>query len=188
MATHGSLSEFAESQENWTTYVERLEQYFTANDIAADAKEKRRAILLSSCGTATYQLIRNLLAPTKPAEAEYKDIVQALTTHYNPNPSQIAERFKFNSRVRRHGESIAAFVADLRRLTEHCGYGAQLDEMIRDRVVCGINDGRMQRRLLSEPDLTLQKAIASAQTMEAAERDTLELQKARTLVTDYDIT
>ena len=155
-------------------------EYFTANDIAADAKEKRRAILLSSCGTATYQLIRNLLAPKKPAEADYKDIVQALTTHYNPNPSKIAERFKFNSRVRRHGESIAAFVADLRRLTEHCGYGAQLDEMIRDRVVCGINDGRMQRRLLSEPDITLQKAIASAQTMEAAERDTLELQKTRT--------
>jgi hypothetical protein len=50
----------------------------------------------------------------KPAEAEYKDIVQALTIHYNPNPSQIAERFKFNSRVRRDGESIAAFVADLR--------------------------------------------------------------------------
>ena len=150
------------------------------NDIAADAKEKRRAILLSSCGTAPYQLIRNLLTPKKPAEAEYKDIVQALTTHYNPNPSQIAERFNFNSRVRRHGESIAVFVADLRRLTEHCGYGAQFDEMIRDRVVCRINDGRMQRRLLFEPDLTLQKAIASAQTMEAAEHDTLELQKTRT--------
>ena len=180
MATHGTLSEFVESQENWTTYVERLEQYFTANDIADDKKEKKRAILLSACGATTYQLVRNLLSPNKPAETDYKDVVAALTAHYNPNPSQITERFKFNSRIRRQGENIATFVADLRRLTEHCGYGSTLDEMIRDRFVCGINDARIQRRLLSEPALTLQKAIELAQTMEAAERDALELQKTRT--------
>ena len=177
MATHGTLSEFIESQEPWTTYIERLEQYFAANDVAADAESKRRAILLSSCGTATYQLIRNLLAPSKPAETAFKDIVKAVTTHYNPNPSQIVERFKFNSRIRRQGETIAAFVADLRRLTEHCGYGATLDEMIRDRLVSGIADLSMQRRLLSEADLTLPKAIEIAQTMEAAERDAQELQQ-----------
>ena len=130
MATHGSLSKFADSQENWMTYVERLEQYYTANDIAADAKERHEQYFCHHVVQQRTNLC-NLLAPKKPAEAEYKDIVQALTTHYNPNPSQIAKCFKFNSRVRHHGESIAAFVTDLRRLTEHCGYGVQLDEMIR---------------------------------------------------------
>ena len=73
-----------------------MEQYFAANDVAANAKSKWRAILLSSCGIVTYQLIRNLLALSKPAEAA---IVKVVMTDYNLNPSQIVEQCKFNSRI-----------------------------------------------------------------------------------------
>ena len=44
MATYGKIGEFTESEETWTHYVERLEQYFLANDVEDVAK--RRAILL----------------------------------------------------------------------------------------------------------------------------------------------
>lgn len=43
--------------------------------------------------------------------------------------------------------------------------------MLRDRLVCGINDARIQRRLLSTVDLNLKKALETAQAMETAERD-----------------
>jgi len=52
-AIHG---EFNSTQEDWTSYTERLQQYFTANDIA---EAKHRAILLSACGIATYLLINS---------------------------------------------------------------------------------------------------------------------------------
>ena len=61
MATHGSVGEFQITQETWQSYVERLQQYFIANDVK-DAT-KQRAILLNTAGGQTYQLIRNLLAP-----------------------------------------------------------------------------------------------------------------------------
>ena len=62
MATYiGSVGEFDQSKETWVAYAERMEQYFTANDIAYPAKQ--RAVLLSACGATTYQLIRNLVAP-----------------------------------------------------------------------------------------------------------------------------
>ena len=55
MATHGSVSAFEQSKEDWTSYVERLDFYFTANDVTIDVK--KRAILLSACGASTYKLI-----------------------------------------------------------------------------------------------------------------------------------
>ena len=67
MATHGSVGEFNPDREDWISYTERLTQYFVANGISAEEGDKRKAILLSSCGAATYQLIRNLAAPNKPA-------------------------------------------------------------------------------------------------------------------------
>ena len=61
MATHGSIGEFDSDKETWTAYMERLQEYFLANDV--DVAVKQRAILLSMCGAATYQLIRDLVSP-----------------------------------------------------------------------------------------------------------------------------
>ena len=77
-----------------------------------------------------------------------------------------------------YGESIASYVAELRRLSEHCGYGQSLDEMLRDRLVCGMAQVRTQQRLLAEVDLTFEKAMKIAQAMELAERDAKELRQA----------
>lgn len=40
MATYGKIGELKESEESWTQYIERLEQYFLANDVE-DAGKKR---------------------------------------------------------------------------------------------------------------------------------------------------
>ena len=48
--------------------------------------------------------------------------------------------------------------------------------MLPDRLVCGINDDRIQKRLLSEPELTFQKAFDLAQAMELADKGTHDLQ------------
>eukprot|EP00731_Ephydatia_muelleri_P011245 Em0006g139a len=42
--------------------------------------------------------------------------------------------------------------------------------MLRDRIVIGVNDPNIQRRLLAEPNLTLKKALEIAQALETAER------------------
>ena len=109
MATHGSLSEYVQSHETWTSYVERLEQYFAANDIDTSdgTATKRRAILLSSVGSTTFTLIRSLVSPKAVNEVSYEDIVKKVKEHFNPKPSKIMERFNFNSRVRLSGENIA---------------------------------------------------------------------------------
>ena len=48
--------------------------------------------------------------------------------------------------------------------------------MIRDRLVCGVNDSRIQRSLLQEPRLTYEKALEMAQSIEAAAKDVQKLQ------------
>ena len=42
-------------------YIERLEQYFIANDVTED--KKKSAIFLTVIGADTYTLLRNLVAP-----------------------------------------------------------------------------------------------------------------------------
>ena len=156
----GVIGQFDSAVEDWTTYEERFRLFFAANDIKDD--EKKRAIFLTSCGPVTYKLFRSLAAPKKPSEISFSELLELAGAHYQPKPSLAVQRFRFNSRTRQAGESVAAYIAELKRLSEHCNFGESLNDMLRDRIVCGIQDQRTQRRLLAETDLTLQKAFELA--------------------------
>jgi len=113
MPPYGKIEEY-NSTDDWTQYVERLNHYFSANEIT-DAG-KKRDILLSVCGKTAYKLLQDLLAPELPGSKSYDELIRILKDHQEPKPSEILQRFKFNVRVKREGESIRAYVADLRSL------------------------------------------------------------------------
>ena len=82
----------------------------------------------------------------------------------------IAERFHFHKRNQAVGETSTEFDAALRRLATHCKFGDALEEALRNRFVCGLRHEAIQRRLLSESDLTYAKGMELAQGMEAADK------------------
>ena len=57
-----------------------------------------------------------------------------------------------------------------------CNFGDHLEETLRDRIMCGLWHKAIQRRLLSEVDLTYAKAMEIASGMESADRDTRKAQ------------
>ena len=173
IATLGRVDEFDGTRDDWLQYVERLEHFFSANGV--DDADKKRSVLLTVIGAATYKTLRNILSPEKPGEKPYAELVESLSKYFKPTPSEIVERFKFHSRVRKAGESISTYVAELRSLTEYCNFGPTLDNMIRDRLVCDVNDGAIQKRLLAEPALTYGKAVELALSAETAAQSMREL-------------
>ena len=98
------------------------------------------------------------LSPDLPSTKTFDEIAEAAGKHFNPKSSSIVQRFRFNSRTWKE-EAVAEFVAQLRQLSEHCQFGDTLSDMLRDWIVCGINDQHIQQRLLAQSDLTLAKAM-----------------------------
>ena len=72
---------------------------------------------------------------------------------------------------------MSDFVAQLRKLSEHCRFGDQLEDMLRDRLVCGCRDKQLQRTLLAQQELTFDKAFKMARAMEMAEQEVRDLQQ-----------
>ena len=131
----GKIDEFNSDLEEWPQYVERLGHFFEANGITgADNATKRRSTFLSVIGPGPYKLLRSLLTPDKPSDKTFEELTALLAKHYSPPPSEVIQRYRFNSRSRNDGESIAAYVADLRRLAEFCNFGTTLEKMLRDRI------------------------------------------------------
>ena len=119
MATVGHIEAFNSDNERITTYLERVELFFVANEVKED---KQVATLLSVIGSKTYALLSDLLAPIKPADKPLKDLKEALQTHFEPKPVVIAERFHFHRRNQEPGETVAEYEAELRRLASSCKF------------------------------------------------------------------
>ena len=130
----------------------------------------KKAILLSSCGAAIYSLLPNLVVTAKPSNKNYRELIAVMNEHQNPKPLVTVERYKFNKGGRHPGESIEFYVTKIECLSEHCDFGLNLDDMIRDRLVCGMRNTKIQQHLFVETKLSLEGALKIACTMERAKK------------------
>ena len=149
MAALGNIEEFETGNSAaWAAYCERLHFYLEANNITSE--ERKRAVFLSVCGNVTFQLARTLVAPNELKDTTLSRFETLISEHFNPKPSEIVQRFMFHKREQRTGEGISTYIAELRKIAEYCNFGTHLETMLRDRIVCGIRDENVQRRLLAE--------------------------------------
>ena len=158
---------FKLGRDEWSAFEERLELYFIANDVG---KSKQVAELLIKVDDQTYTLIRSLCSPKKPKDMTYEDLILLVREHLEPAPSEAMERCTFNRAQQTRTESVADFLARLKRLALHCNF-KDLEEALRDQIVVGIRDQETREELFRTPKLTFKKAVSLALSRESATRD-----------------
>ena len=134
---------------DFEAYAEQLEFFFVANGVT-DPKQKK-AVLLSNLSAETYQLAKDLVAPTSLREDSltYDTIVERLQKQLKPQKSALVARYEFDNRARNAGETVSQYVAVLKHLATECKLNEAMRlERIRDRLVSGIRDKKMMSELL----------------------------------------
>eukprot|EP00731_Ephydatia_muelleri_P018557 Em0011g597a len=183
-AAVGKIGEFDSATEDWASYLERLQCYLLANGVEDD---KKRDTFLSCVGRETFGLLRALVAPAKLTEETFQELTAALTAHLTPKPLVIAERFRFHKREQKEEEPIRVYAASLQKLAEHCEFGAGLADTLRDRLVCGMKNEKVQRRLLTMKNLTYATALEEAEMAERAARDAAQFHESGPIVEVHQV-
>ena len=163
------IGSFDPSNIQWTSYIEQMEKFFLANNVKED--RKKVATLISTVGSQTYELLKDLCSPDKPNTKSFENLITCLQNHLQPKPMIIAEKYKFHQGNQGHTETVSEFLAALQRSAANCEFKGFLEEALRDRFVCGVKSESLRRRLLLEKELTLAKVTEIAVAMEAADKD-----------------
>ena len=90
-------------------------------------------------------------------------LMDILREHFEPKKVIVASCYQFHKRRQQSVESVPTYLAELRKKAVPCEIGAALNQSLRDRLVCGLRSEAHQKRLLSEPELTLDKPLVIAQ-------------------------
>ena len=83
--------------------------------------------------------------------------------------------------MQEQAESIDTYITTLRALAETCDFGTLKDDLLRDRIVCGVRENVIRRKLLQESGLTLSKCVDICRANEATAAQLKALRRANSL-------
>ena len=163
---------------NWEYFEDSWDNYVKATELKKRGEPVVVATLLSTLGKQCYLVYKNLPLSDR---TKSQDILKALRDYFKPKTNIIYERYLFNSCVQEKNQTFDQFLNKLRELASTCEYDQLNDQLIRDRIVIGIQDGGLRGRLLRHADLTLAKAIDMCHSSEQAANHMSKIDKSDTV-------
>ena len=100
---------------------------------------------------------RTVYESLKLSEEDNKDpekILEAMETFAKGIINETLERHTFNARNQERGEAFDDFITEIITLSKNCNFcECSYSGRIRDKIVDGVLDNELRRKLLAEPDL-----------------------------------
>ena len=162
-------------EEEWRFWEQKFDLFLVASGASSKPEAVQVAIFLHSVGDEGLKVF-NTLDLTEAERKKLTHIKQKFREYCAPRKNVVYERFLFGKMSQANGENIDAFVTTLKLRAKSCEFGDQEESLIRDRVVIGCSDPRVQERLLREPDLSLKKALDICRAAEATKEQIKTLQ------------
>lgn len=159
----------------WTKWSRRFERFRIASGLTSKSEEEPVNMLIYTMGEKADDIFSSFKL-TESNSKSYKHVLEKFTEHFIPKVNVIYERSRFNLRVQEQGKNVEEFVTALHKMAENCDFAKYVDglqdELIRDRLVVGLLDKKLNQNLQLEDNLTLQRAIQVARQSEDIKNQT----------------
>ena len=151
---------------DWPKWLKRFERFSSASGLSEQEEEQQVNTLIYCMGPKADEIFATF-GLTADEATHLSTVKDKFLGYFIIRRNVIYERAKFNARKQLSGELVDTFITDLYSLAEHCNYGALREEMIRDRIVVGLRDGKLSEKLQMDAKLTLLKAVNLARQSES---------------------
>lgn len=164
---------FSFRAEEWCEWIKEFERFRSASELSSKAGEVQRDTLLYCMGPESEKIFRSLVFTTtgegdrrmEERDTDFETLKRKLDEYFIVKKNVIYERSQFQRRNQAEDETVEEFYRSLRDLSKHCEY-ADVEDQIRDRLVVGLKDRKLQERLQLTSNLTLTKALEMARQNE----------------------
>ncbi|UYV80838.1 K02A2.6-like [Cordylochernes scorpioides] len=151
---------------DWPSWKQRFSRYRLLSNLNAKEQEYQLTALIYLMKERAEEIHSAFNLSTDDAKNLDK-VIEAFDNHFIGKRNVVYERALFGLRSQRPEETIEEFVTVLHRISEHCEYANLREELIRDRLVLGVEDKKLSEKLMLNKNLTLAKAVEIARQWEA---------------------
>lgn len=155
--------------ENWRTFKQNYEIFYIAGEI-----NKKSEAVQNAVGPAAVEVFNSFNLDENKKKV-YVEIIKAFDEFCRPKTNELYETFVFHRRSQGVNEPFDQFLMDIKKLIRTCGFGELENRMLRDRIVCGVADKNLQKRLLEADKLDCDRAIDMARAAEVTSFQSMDI-------------
>ncbi|XP_063394114.1 uncharacterized protein LOC134679168 [Cydia fagiglandana] len=169
----------------WLRFKQAFRIFVSAAGLEKITEARKASVLLNCIGQPAQELYFNTLKKDNTEDtAKLEEVITLFEEYFKPKSSEVINTWQFNKRIQEDGESFDSYYTELRRIAKNCNFDKQLDRMLRDRIVVGIREQRVQQKLLEIKDLTLERAVDVCRSAELSREHARVLAKQTTAEVD----
>ena len=158
-----SSSSLAQDFKDWK---DEFNVYMLGSGKTTRPKEEQAALLLNLAGQDVIKISKHFSYDAGEDEKDPYVLLAKIENYCSPRSNEVLEAFCFLKLE--YTQPFDNYLIELRRHAASCNYGDATDRMIRDKLVLSVKPA-VQKILLRESNLTLNKAITICRTYEHAE-------------------
>ncbi|CAK8685409.1 unnamed protein product [Clavelina lepadiformis] len=172
--------------ENWIRFIQSFKLYMTAIGHDSKSDKAKSSLLLCVMGEEALQVYNSFKFETGQ-ELKFDNVVANFEAYCCPKKNITFERYKFHTCTQKVDQSIDEYVTQLKVIAKNCEFADLVESLIRDRVICGILDHKLQEALLREDTLTLDKAMSICRAKELSKSQASALGEKSTTSMSIDM-
>ncbi|XP_075155542.1 uncharacterized protein LOC142228895 [Haematobia irritans] len=108
---------------------------------------------------------------------KFEELWNKFQAYFTPKTNLAMERHNFITKKQDEDQTINQYAAVLQNLGMTCEFGDLREDLVKDIFICGLsrNFKQVKERLLSEGNITWEKALQIAKSIERAREDVAEI-------------
>ena len=142
----------------WKLFKQVWENYEISSRLYTHPKRQRTAMLLTCFAPSALKVYNSLSFENDADRQDIDVVIRKMTEVCEGVVNQTYKRYLFNTRVQAPHESVGDYYSVLLQISQTCGFG-ELTPSLRARIVVGVSDPAIRKRLLFEKDLTLGRCM-----------------------------
>ena len=152
----------------WPAWKAQISRFRLATELHKKTGDDQVSALVYAMGPEAEHVIQSFTfdATKGETETDYGMVLEKFNAHFVPKWNVIHECGRFCQRVQLSRETVEEFVRHLYEIVEHCDFGLNKEEFLRDRIVIGMADKELSERLQLWVEVNLQDAIHAARHSE----------------------
>ena len=165
----GKLNTSGNLAENWKCYKQVWDNYSLISGLNSRTDKYKVAFLLHCIGPEGLKIYNGFQFENDTDRKILSCVLEKFEEFTLGQTNETYERYVFNSRNQEIQESIDGYVTVLRNLAKSCNFcECMRDTLIRDRIVLGINNNALRKKLLQQVrKLMLNQCINICRSTEA---------------------
>lgn len=143
----------------WRRWRQQFLLFIKASGVDSENSAVQASLLINLIGPEGFDVYQTFTFTKDTDKDDVNEVLKKFDSYFGTKENITLLRYKFFTRNQEEGESIQQYVTALRLISKKCAFLSLEEDLIKDRIVCGVRSATVRDRLLRHEDLTLEKAM-----------------------------